>query len=206
LEAKYAYDLAEKKKLQMHFVMMESDYTNVSIPDCCDGWLGYMLGDSIWYPLWTARHVKSSARQIAGVLEYAKKGSESPSPASTTKSSVNYAAAYKLILCPDRSIDSSLESVNKLLHEWGVLRHDDLGDLSHDDILQLAACMKKVQRKKFLALFGIDPNALNPHDRKTVNDMKAIVHDNQINCLLSDLGKEIVKMKDEILSLKVHLN
>ncbi len=40
MEAKYANQMHKKGKLNLYFVMMENDYTTVSVPDSCDGWLG----------------------------------------------------------------------------------------------------------------------------------------------------------------------
>ena len=52
MEAKYANHLYKKGKLQILYVMMQQDYTTVSEPHYCDGWLGIQIGDSLWYPLW----------------------------------------------------------------------------------------------------------------------------------------------------------
>ena len=65
MEAKYANQLYKKGKLQIFYVMMQADYTTVSEPDSCDGWLGIMIGDALWYPLWDAGLIESA---VAGLL------------------------------------------------------------------------------------------------------------------------------------------
>ena len=47
-EATYARQFEKKGKLKMIYVMMQSDFTSVSQPDSVDGWLGAMLGNSLW--------------------------------------------------------------------------------------------------------------------------------------------------------------
>lgn len=61
MEAKYANHLYKKGKLQILYVMMQQDYTTVTEPHYCDGWLGIQIGDSLWYPLWGEDQVLSTA-------------------------------------------------------------------------------------------------------------------------------------------------
>lgn len=51
MEAKYASLRAKRDFLKILFVMMNEDYTTLSIPEACDGWLGIMIGKfSITFP------------------------------------------------------------------------------------------------------------------------------------------------------------
>eukprot|EP01034_Spumella_vulgaris_P037508 gene37508-46274_t len=64
LEAKYANQLVKKGKLRLIFLMMQNNYTTVSTPDSCDGWLGLMIGDALWYPMWSEGHVETTLKEI----------------------------------------------------------------------------------------------------------------------------------------------
>jgi hypothetical protein len=211
MEAKYANQMAKKGKVKLLFVMMESDYTTVSTPDCCDGWLGIMLGDALWYPLWDEGQVESATRQLADMIGSSSKivsggyglGSSSPAaPKASTKEAVvivqppktdiNYAAAYKLLHTPERMIDSSLQSVQQLLQEWGVLVAEDLGGLLPDDIIALTELLKKAQRKKFLALFKMDMDS-SSHEQ-------ALVHARLTNMTtqLSALSAQVTSISNKL--------
>jgi len=67
MEGKYATTRAKKGKVQLVFVMMDREYTTVS-ENSIDGWLAFMVGDSLWYPLWEDSHVHSTGSEIAKVL------------------------------------------------------------------------------------------------------------------------------------------
>ena len=67
MEGKYASARSKKGKVQLVFVMMDSEYTTVS-ETSVDGWLAFMVGDSLWYPLWDDSHVQSTGTEIAKVL------------------------------------------------------------------------------------------------------------------------------------------
>lgn len=67
MEGKYASARSKKGKVQLVFVMMDSEYTTVS-ENSVDGWLAFMVGDSLWYPLWDDNHVHSTGSEIAKVL------------------------------------------------------------------------------------------------------------------------------------------
>ena len=48
-EAAYARQFEKKRKLKIIYLMMQSDFTTVSQPDSVDGWLGIMVGNSLWW-------------------------------------------------------------------------------------------------------------------------------------------------------------
>ena len=78
--------------LQLVFVMMDIEYTTVS-ENRVDGWLGFMLGDALWYPLWDDSHVHSTGNEIVKIIgDKGKIGmpavlQTSPTPAQTAVSS-----------------------------------------------------------------------------------------------------------------------
>jgi hypothetical protein len=70
MEAKYANQLTKKGKLKTIFLMVQNEYTTASTPEYCDGWLGIMIGDSLWYPLWNENQIESTANEISKVVGY----------------------------------------------------------------------------------------------------------------------------------------
>ena len=68
MEASYANILAKKGLLKLCFVMMNEDYTTISHPYYCDGWLGIMIGDHLWYPLYSERDLFMTTREIISQL------------------------------------------------------------------------------------------------------------------------------------------
>ena len=67
MEGKYAAARAKKGKVQLVFVMMDSEYTTVS-ENSVNGWLGFMIGDALWYPLWDDGHVHSTGNEIGKII------------------------------------------------------------------------------------------------------------------------------------------
>lgn len=68
MEANYANQLAKKGILRTAFVMMQSDYTTVSSPHSVDGWLGFMVGDALWYPMWEMDMVPKAAADLSKIF------------------------------------------------------------------------------------------------------------------------------------------
>ena len=68
MEAKYSNVLYKKKKLSIHYVMMDSNYHTNSDPVCVDGWLAFMIGGALWYPLWDESSVGNTAAYIGTLL------------------------------------------------------------------------------------------------------------------------------------------
>lgn len=65
VEADYASVRAKQGKLRLVFVMLSEDYTTVSSPEHCDGWLGLIIGASVWHPLWHPDMVRDVAVRLA---------------------------------------------------------------------------------------------------------------------------------------------
>lgn len=54
--------------------MMQEEYTTVSSPECCDGYLGLMIGSALWYPLFSEGNVQTTAQHIAELVgDHARK-------------------------------------------------------------------------------------------------------------------------------------
>jgi hypothetical protein len=75
--------------------MMQENYTTHSQPDACSGWLGIMIGEDLWYPLFDETSVASAASGIAKRLGRntssltAQKGAMSQSSMSSSRISMS---------------------------------------------------------------------------------------------------------------------
>jgi hypothetical protein len=70
-EAKYALALSKPGKdgsPKLVYVMMDEQYHTRSSPRQVDGWLGMMVGTELWYPLWDANQVESTAKQLSNLI------------------------------------------------------------------------------------------------------------------------------------------
>ena len=47
---------------------MDNEYTTVSKGKTVDGWLGFMVGTELWYPLWSLDNVQSTATELAKLI------------------------------------------------------------------------------------------------------------------------------------------
>ena len=68
MEASHVNQLQKLNKLSILLAMSQKNYTTTSSPDSCDGWLGTMIGDALWYPLWSDEQVDSTAVALAAVI------------------------------------------------------------------------------------------------------------------------------------------
>ena len=53
--------------MQLLYVMMDNEYTTVS-KATVDGWLGFMLGTELWYPLWSLGNVQGTAIELSKLI------------------------------------------------------------------------------------------------------------------------------------------
>jgi TIR domain len=67
-EAKYANQLCRQGLLQIIYVMMDEGYTPNSKPNRMDGWLGFIVGDSIYYSLHDASCVSTVVDEISVIV------------------------------------------------------------------------------------------------------------------------------------------
>ena len=88
MEATYACHLAKRGELRLCFVMMDENYTTVTTPHYCDGWLGLMTGNlilrvhaffevvlscnrvrpsgsALWYSLWDETLIDVTVQQLS---------------------------------------------------------------------------------------------------------------------------------------------
>jgi hypothetical protein len=65
-EAKYAHARSNQSKdsVKLIYVMMDEHYHTRSSPRQVDGWLGFMVGTELWYPLWDANQVDHTAKAL----------------------------------------------------------------------------------------------------------------------------------------------
>jgi hypothetical protein len=53
----------------MLFVMLDENYHTSSSPEAVEGWLGFMIGTQLWYPLWSLDQLESVSSAIANTIE-----------------------------------------------------------------------------------------------------------------------------------------
>jgi hypothetical protein len=68
-EAKYARARNLSANLQIAYVMMCEDYRTHSAPRVVDGWLGFMIGSELWYPLWNDECITTTAKAMTELLK-----------------------------------------------------------------------------------------------------------------------------------------
>lgn len=71
LLATHAQSLINRKKnsaFEVLFVMTQGHYTTISQPYKVEGWLKYMIKDSLWYPSWSSTHISGACEAIRGVI------------------------------------------------------------------------------------------------------------------------------------------
>ena len=62
-------EMGAKKSAEMLYCMIHGDFTTESQPyHCRDGWLGYLLRDSLWSPAWSHAHTAGAAEAIASTV------------------------------------------------------------------------------------------------------------------------------------------
>ena len=59
---------APKTSAELCFVMIDGNYTTESHPHKVSGWLGHMLGASLWTPGWSHAHCAGAAEAIKGTI------------------------------------------------------------------------------------------------------------------------------------------
>ena len=67
-EAEYAHQRRDQDKVNIHYVMMQKDYTTVSKPDCIEGQLGLWIGGDIWYSLFEESQIVSTGGALAELI------------------------------------------------------------------------------------------------------------------------------------------
>ena len=67
-KAEYAHQRQDQGRVNIHYVMMQKDYTTVSRPDCIEGQLGLWIGGDIWYSLFDESQVTSTGGALAELI------------------------------------------------------------------------------------------------------------------------------------------
>ena len=120
-EAQYCKGRRKSHGLQLLYVMMDNEYTSVS-KTTVDGWLGFMLGTELWYPLWSPGNVQSTAIELGKLIGDNAKSDGSSAPASPVASvsspavvssppptsGPNYASAWALLSDPTKVLIHTL--------------------------------------------------------------------------------------------------
>jgi hypothetical protein len=78
LLARELKEQAPKTAAELCFVMIDGNYTTESHPHKVSGWLGHMLGASLWTPGWSHAHcaVAAEAEKGSATGQRAEKGQE----------------------------------------------------------------------------------------------------------------------------------
>ena len=178
-EAQYCKAWKRTHGLQLMYVMMDDEYTTMSKTQTVDGWLGFMVGTELWYPLWAADKVQGTATELAKLIgDNAKCGGNfvlesptsdvgpigptpDPTPGTpgtpgppiiqvpTTPAPTNPTQAMWLTLHDSDKIKDSA-GLTSFLSELGVLQADDLSVLEEGEIITLGKFLKPVQSRVFV--------------------------------------------------------
>eukprot|EP00300_Choanocystis_sp_HF-7_P011636 c17551_g1_i3.p1 GENE.c17551_g1_i3~~c17551_g1_i3.p1 ORF type:complete len:720 (+),score=155.27 c17551_g1_i3:167-2161(+) len=89
-EARYANVQRKRNQLKIHFVCLETNYTEP------DGWLGFMLGDALWYPAFQKSQIQTTVDALTAVLK--PKQAKATTSSELTKKSSNVNNAPKPVM------------------------------------------------------------------------------------------------------------
>ena len=178
-EAQYCKVWKKSHGLQLLYVMMDNEYTTVSKTQTVDGWLGFMLGTELWYPLWSLVNVQSTAIELGKLIgDNAKSdGTTSSFPASPSKTmvasassptvvvssppltsghpAVDYDMAWSVLTEPRRAAPGKSEDLIAFLDEQGIIRGDDLEIQDEDVLVTIRGYLNPTGQKLFVKAMGI---------------------------------------------------
>lgn len=192
MEAKYATARAKKGLLKLIFVMMFEDYHTHS-ENSVDGWLAFMVGDALWYPLWDVTHIDSTGNEIEKLLGKASLGNPNP-PTSPKPSSSSPKKDQHEKSSSSSSSSSSSTNDNELL----ILRNENNELKKENSILKaymLIVDDRRVkpsqlsQLREFIDEQGIDDHtALFNQSREILEELskhlKPVYAKQFLNCLV----------------------
>ena len=177
-EAQYCKGRKKSHGLQLLYVMMDNEYTSVS-KTTVDGWLGFMLGTELWYPLWSLVNVQSTASELGKLIgDNAKSdGTSTSTPASPSKTMVvsasspivvvssppptsghpvvDYDMAWSVLTEPRRAAPGKSEDLIAFLDEQGIIRGDDLEIQDEDVLVTIRGYLNPTGQKLFVKAMGI---------------------------------------------------
>ena len=177
-EAQYCKVWKKSHGLQLLYVMMDNEYTTVS-KATVDGWLGFMLGTEIWYPLWSLGNVPSTAIELGKLIgDNAKSDGtsttmvptspiktmvasassptvvSSPTPTSGSPA-VDYAKAWSIITDSRRVVGDKFDELTAYLQEQGVVEGGDLEIQDTDVLATIGGYLNPTGHKLFVKAMGI---------------------------------------------------
>ena len=177
-EAQYCKVWKKSHGLQLLYVMMDNEYTSVS-KTTVDGWLGFMLGTELWYPLWSPGNVQSTAIELGKLIRDNARsdGSSSSAYASPSKTMialassptvvvssprptsgpavVDYAKAWSIITEPRRVVEDKFDDLAAYLKKQGIIEGDDL-ELQDEDVLAtIREYLNPTGQKLYVKAMGI---------------------------------------------------
>lgn len=71
MEAEYAFQLKRNEVLDMVYIMADPNYTTLTKERRVDGWLGLMVGQSLWYPAFDDAMIDDSVHSIVESFQIA---------------------------------------------------------------------------------------------------------------------------------------
>jgi hypothetical protein len=132
-EAGYARARAGNSDLKLIYMMMNEQYHTGSRPRKVDGWLGFMIGSDLWYPLWDENKIESAASSVAALIGNNAKLSNKPKSitlhSSPMKKVLSVEASEKnpIIVIPNRNFPvSSSPTVHTLVAQAKLSKEADL--------------------------------------------------------------------------------
>eukprot|EP01041_Mallomonas_annulata_P005683 gene5683-11469_t len=118
MEAKYCNQRYNRGHLkQIIYVMMDPNYHTRSSPQQVDGWLGFMIGDSLWYPMYSEQDVSSTVMSVVNLLGANALKSRSYLTSSTVK-------------VPNNNTPLSIPSISTMQPLMSVPNHTDSESVS----------------------------------------------------------------------------
>jgi hypothetical protein len=190
-EAKYAHARSNQTKdsVKLIYVMMDEHYHTRSSPRQVDGWLGFMVGTGLWYPLWDANQVNLTASSLAAVIgnnaklpayESRTNGQRSettsiPSPIAGDSSSSSCKEEEEEMIpplkptgppdcqaafaCLEKKKAHRPHTLEGLMEDLELATADDLRVVGEEDWMLLCQSLKKPQQKTFLEALRMDSSA-----------------------------------------------
>jgi hypothetical protein len=133
-EAGYARARATNSGVKLIYVMMNESYHTRSSPRQVDGWLGFMIGSELWYPLFNENFVESTVSALIGLIgDNAKQRSNYVNsagsstfpvlrtdkvPASSTKSDLGASTTFSFSAAPAAlSADADFNTAYNILNQ-----------------------------------------------------------------------------------------
>jgi len=159
-EGKYTNAMYKKGMLNIIYVMMDGDYYK-----SVDGWLGIMLGDSLWYPLWDAQQIIQTASEIVtnisacsfcDATQHLALPTLVPTIKPTTKTETSQAPNYDEVwtLLTDPSKASDPDRLTKFLSELGLSKALELVDCDNEMWNDIASYLKPIPKRALLRILA----------------------------------------------------